>query len=257
MSIEGNETTFLAFFVYYMQNSRFYRGLATNKGLVSSVIVEEETDLRVSTTFEMSYQAHYLVQKYRNHLKSFITSHPLFAASLEPIQVPDEAPDIVKKMARAGSIAGVGPMAAVAGAIAQFVGQSLSVESPEVIVENGGDIYLNSNRVRRVAIYAGNSPLSNKIGLEFNPEETPVGICTSSATVGPSLSFGNTDATVVVARSTALADAAATAIGNSVSSEMEIDKGIALARQMNGLDGALIIVGEKMGVWGKLTLFNL
>jgi ApbE superfamily uncharacterized protein (UPF0280 family) len=240
-----------------MQNPRFYRDMVTSTGLVSFTVVEEETDLRISTTFEMSRQAHLLVQKYRKDLKSFISGHPFFTASLEPVAVPDEAPDIVKEMARAGSIAGVGPMAAVAGAIAEFVGESLSAKSPEVIVENGGDIYLKSNRARRVAIYAGDSPLSNKIGLEFGPGEAPVGICTSSATVGPSLNFGNTDATVVVARSSTLADAAATAIGNSVGSLQEIDKGIALARQIDGLNGVLIIIGEKVGVWGKLTLCHL
>jgi ApbE superfamily uncharacterized protein (UPF0280 family) len=122
-------------------------------------------------------------------------------------------------MAEAASIAGVGPMAAVAGAVASFLGQVLGSCSREVIVENGGDIYLRSAHERVVAVFAGDSPFSYKIGLRVKPEDTPAGICTSSGTVGHSLSFGNADAVVIKGESAILADAVATQAGNLIKSK--------------------------------------
>ncbi len=120
-------------------------------------------------------------------------------------------------MAAAAQTAGVGPMAAVAGAIAECVGRELLEFSPEVIVENGGDIFLKVSHRRTVGIFAGDSPLTGRIGIQIEARDTPLGVCTSSGTVGHSLSFGRADAVVVLAPAAALADAAATAIGNRVS----------------------------------------
>ena len=237
-----------------MYQPRTYRRFIHSPRLISYAVIEQETDLFISTTTNLEHKARELVQELRRKLRDFISHTPYFAASLEPIDVPQSAPIIVREMAAAARIAGVGPMAAVAGAIAQSVGEALSRLSPEVIVENGGDIYLKSTQRRLVAIYAGDSPLSNTLGLEISPEETPVGICTSSATVGHSLSFGVTDAAVAVAPSAALADAAATAIGNAVNSAEEIGTGLKIAQGIPGLLGAVIIVEDKFGVWGDLRL---
>jgi ApbE superfamily uncharacterized protein (UPF0280 family) len=157
-------------------------------------------------------------------------------------------------MADSAAEAGVGPMAAVAGAIAEFVGNGLLEFSPEIIVENGGDVFLKSLKNRIVSIYAGESPLSEKIGLEIQPEETPLGICTSSGTVGHSLSYGQADAVVAVSKSTPLADAAATAIANLISKPDDIPKGIEFAESIRGLKGTVIIKGDRMGVWGDIKI---
>ncbi|GAG89833.1 unnamed protein product, partial [marine sediment metagenome] len=111
-----------------------------------------------------------------------------FLTSLEPLFVSDNAPRIVKSMSEAAKRVGTGPMASVAGAIAEFVGNELLAFSPEIILENGGDIFLKSSKKRLIGIYAGKSPLTGKIGLEINGDDTPLGICTSSGTVGHSLS---------------------------------------------------------------------
>jgi ApbE superfamily uncharacterized protein (UPF0280 family) len=148
----------------------------------------------------------------------------------------------------------VGPMASVAGAIAQFVGNELSAFSPEIIIENGGDIFLKSRKDRVVGIYAGKSPLSGRFGLEIEGKETPLGICTSSGTVGHSLSFGRADAAVVVAESALVADAAATAVGNRVSTTGDIDSGLEYARKSKLLKGAVIIKDDKMGIWGDIRI---
>jgi ApbE superfamily uncharacterized protein (UPF0280 family) len=168
--------------------------------------------------------------------------------------MPEYAPDIVKEMIKAGSASGVGPMAAVAGAIAEAVGKELMTYSPEVIVENGGDIFLKIMQKRTVGIFAGNSPLTGKLGIEIEAEDTPLGICTSSGTVGHSLSYGKADAVVILSTSTALADAAATAIGNIVKDDADINKAIEFGRTINGLKGLVIIKDDKTGAWGEVKL---
>jgi ApbE superfamily uncharacterized protein (UPF0280 family) len=151
----------------------------------------------------------------------------------------------------------VGPMAAVAGAIAEWVSKDLLKLSREVIIENGGDIYLTTSQERTIGIYAGSSPLSLKIGIVIRPEETPLGVCTSSGIVGPSLSFGKADAVCILSKSAALADAAATAVGNILQEKKDVERGLERGREIEGVLGTLIIMGEKMGVWGNIRLIQL
>jgi hypothetical protein len=145
-------------------------------------------------------------------------------------------------------------MASVAGAIAEFVGSQLLAFSPEIIIENGGDIYLRSLKKRLIGIYAGKSPLTGKIGLEIDGQDTPMGICTSSGTVGHSLSFGKADAVVVLSQSATLADAAATAIGNLIIQPSDIPGGIEFAQSIDGLKGIIIIKDDKVGLWGEVKI---
>jgi ApbE superfamily uncharacterized protein (UPF0280 family) len=126
-----------------------------------------------------------------------------------------------------------------------------------VIIENGGDIFLQSPHKRTVAIYAGDSPLSKRIGITLPGSPSPKGICTSSGTFGHALSFGNADAALAIASSAALADAAATAIGNAVKTADDINTGIEIARSIPGIDGTIIIVGKNIGVWGDIELTPL
>ncbi len=233
---------------------RVYRQLVEGKDLVAFNVTEQETDLYIRAASNLQRKAGRLVSKYRRQLEKYIEKNPEFQTSLEPVNVPASAPAIVKDMAGAGAKAGVGPMAAIAGAIAEHVGRELLEFSPEVIVENGGDIFLKILRKRVVGIYAGDSPLTGKIGLEINPHDTPLGICTSSGTVGHSLSFGKADAVVVLAGSAALADAAATAIGNKVKQPEDLDKALQFAREIGGLKGTVIIIGDKVGAWGEIKL---
>ena len=194
-----------------MYQPRTYRHWVKDKGLVSFNVAVKETDLYVRALSNLKSKTRKLVLKYRDLLERYIERHPVFLTSLEPLPLSDDAPLMVKAMLAAASKAGVGPMASVAGAITEFVGNELANFSPEVIIENGGDIYLKSLEKRVIGIYAGKSPLTGQIGLEINGEDTPLGICTSSGTVGHSLSYGKADAVVVLSPSATLADAAATA----------------------------------------------
>ena len=160
-------------------------------------------------------------------------------------------------MIQAATPAGVGPMAAVAGAIAARVGRALLAFTDEIIVENGGDIFMHLHRPATVSLFAGRSPLSHKVGLRINPEPETWGVCTSSGTVGHSLSLGQADAACVVAHDTALADACATALGNRVASAAAIQGALDWVGGIPGLKGALVVVGEHLGAWGQIELVPL
>lgn len=233
---------------------RTYRKMVKGDDLVKFSVLEKETDLLVLADKNLHKEALESVIKIRTVLEAYVAKDDKFLKTLRPHYVGLRAPKIVKEMAWAGRRARVGPMAAVAGAIAEHVGKDLLKHSKEVIVENGGDIFMKINRPRRVAIHAGSSPFSEKIAIEVEPEQTPFGICTSAGTVGHSLSFGSADAVVVMAKSAALADAAATAIGNVVGSINDIEGGLNMAKRVRGIKSVLIIKEDHIGAWGKMKI---
>ncbi|OPZ91082.1 MAG: hypothetical protein BWY74_02081 [Firmicutes bacterium ADurb.Bin419] len=240
-----------------MYEERVYRGLFKGVNLKFFDVCIEETDLMIGATKELNNEALLLVKQFRSELEEYIRQNPEFLTALQPVEPSEKAPYIIKKMCDAAYKAGVGPMAAVAGAVSELTGMGLLKYSDEIIVENGGDIFIKTNSKRKVGIYAGKSPLSEKIAIEIEPERTPMGICTSSGTVGHSLSFGRADAAVILARDTFLSDAVATATGNRVKNPEDIDSAIEFASRINGVEGVLIIIGDKIGAWGdiKLTSF--
>lgn len=233
---------------------RFYRDRACPEGLVCFRVAVAQTDLHVSACSDLSAETTDLVLACRNDLETFITKQPVFAETFVPYEVPESAPGIVREMADAALAAGVGPMAAVAGAVADYVGRRLMTLSRDVIVENGGDIFIATSRPRTAAVYAGASPLSERIAIKIEPELTPVGLCTSSATVGPSVSLGKADAAVVLAPTATLADAAASAVGNAARGPDDIEEALAVGMAIPGVLGVLVIIGDKLGVRGKIEL---
>jgi len=240
-----------------MHEPRFYRHWIKDSDLVSFEVTVKQTNLYIRSRRNLKDKALDSVLKHRGSLEAYIERHPLFLTTLDIYQAEAEAPAIVKEMARVSQLTGVGPMAAVAGVIAEAVGKDLLAFSPEVIVENGGDIFLKISKKRLVGIYAGQSAFTKKIALEITPGETPLGICTSSGTVGHSLSLGSADAVIVLSPSASLADAAATALGNIVKAADDIPMAIEKAQSIEGLRGVVIIVGDKMGVWGRVRIVPL
>jgi len=233
---------------------RKYRNMTKARGLTKFTVEDKETDLLILADKNLQKEAHASVLKFRSELENYIIKDPKFLKSLKPHRVGMRSPAIVKKMAQAAKRAKVGPMAAVAGAIAEHVGRDVLKHSREAIVENGGDIFMKVVTPRKVAVHAGKSPFSEKIALEIDPDQTPLGICTSAGTVGHSHSFGAADAVVVTARSTALADAAATTICNIVKSVDDIQGGLNLARRIKGIKSALIIKDDHIGAWGRMKI---
>lgn len=236
---------------------RFYRNLVRTAELVSFNVVVKETDLCIHAVKDLTKAAREFVLQQRGYLENYIEQHPEFVEALRPWRTPGPVPHIIGDMVRAGQSAGVGPMAAVAGAIAERVGRALLRCSTEVVVENGGDVFLSTGQSAVVGIYAGSSPLSLRVGVKFGGGNRPISICTSSATVGHSLSMGGADAVSVVSENCALADAVATSTGNRVHTKSDIQKAIAYGKQIDGVQGLVIILDDQIGLWGDLELVPL
>ena len=238
-------------------NRNTYRSRVERKGLTSFIVTALQTNLQILADRDLTSEATEMLLACRGPLESYIADHPEFSATLSPWPIKGPAPKIVRDMAAATALAGVGPMASVAGAVAEYVGRGLSEISSEVIVENGGDTYIHVNEPLTMAIAAGDSPLSMKVGLVFNRTDRPFSVCTSSGTVGHSLSFGKADAVCIVADSAILADAAATAVGNRVKTGKDIDRAIRFGKTIEGVRGIVIIAGKDMGLWGDVELVRL
>ena len=242
-------------------SKRVYRKLVTQEGLVSTHVQIEETDLHILAEHTVTDLVTDLVLQYRAQLESYIVKNPQFCASLDPLSTDKITPPLVRDMLNAGKQAGVGPMAAVAGSIAEYVGKALVASGlSEVMVENGGDIFLQRSRDCSVAIFAGESPLSYKVGVKISASCMPIGICTSSGTVGHSFSMGEADSVTVLSKSTPLADAAATRLGNEVGQADNgtdgIENALEVARSIKGVLGAVVICGETMGAMGDVELIK-
>lgn len=233
---------------------RTYRTQVDAVGLVSFEVVYAETDLHVSAACDLSSETAAIVRGLREGLEAYIAANPRFAESHVPVPVSPDAPDIAKAMALAADVAGVGPMAAVAGAFAEAVARGLEAESPEVVVENGGDLYIIGRHERMVLLGAGDSPLSERVGIVVSGDMLPLAVCTSSGKVGPSVSYGSAHAVTVLARGGALADAAASSIGNLVHGPDDIAAGLARAGEIPGVIGAVVIVDDTIGAVGSVRL---
>ncbi|HPE06361.1 MAG TPA: UPF0280 family protein [Smithellaceae bacterium] len=231
---------------------RSYRSLINKDNLISYNIKISESDLFISSDTDLAVLAEKSLIQHRYSLETYIRNHPEFQTSLLPLPEDHFALPIVRCMLSKSKICGVGPMASVAGAIAEFVGYDLLDATENLIIENGGDIFLRSKNKLNVAIYAGESTLSYKLNLIVKPEDTPLGICTSSATVGPSLSFGKADAVCVISKTATLADAAATAIANRVKNKSNIKFALNYGMKIPGVKGIVIICGNDMGAIGEV-----
>jgi uncharacterized protein len=231
---------------------RTYRSLINKDNLVSYNVKIAESDLLISSDTNLKEQALKSLSGHRNHLETYIKNHNDFRTSLLPLPDDDLAPPIARLMLAKSKICGVGPMASVAGAISEFVGYDLLNQTENLIIENGGDIFIKSKNKLTASVFAGESALSYKVNFIVKPENTPLGICTSSATVGPSLSFGIADAVCVISPSATLADAAASAIGNKVKSKKDIKIALDYGIKISGVSGIIIICGNDMGAIGEV-----
>ncbi len=217
-------------------------------------VAVKETDLWVSAGRRLERETMDLVLDARHQLETYIESHPYFLTAMSPVADDPTAPPLVREMIRSVRPVGVGPMASVAGAVAEFVGRGLLAYTDQVIVENGGDIFLKTSRETTVSIFAGESPLSHRIGFRISSGQMPLGICTSSGTVGHSYSLGRADAGCVISSSAAFADGAATALCNRVRSRRDLERVAPWAESIPGIMGCLVVLGEHMVVWGEVEL---
>ncbi len=193
------------------------------------------------------------IVRQRGILEYYIALHPEFRDSLEPLEPRADAPDVARRMARAARLVGVGPMAAVAGAMAQYACEAgLEAGAREAIVDNGGDIYLRAAEPVIIGLNAGTADLADRLAFSLQAEDSPISICSSSGEMGHSMSLGKCDLATVVAGDAALADVAATQAANLVSTVDDIDPALENISAIEGVDGVMIIKGIRVGLAGKL-----
>jgi hypothetical protein len=236
---------------------RTYRKRIRAEGLVSYNVRIKETDLYVSSDRDLHEETTDLVFDYRYQIESYIKSHPEFLTTLKPYPEDPYAPAIINDMIMSTRDIGVGPMASVAGAIAQYVGLDLLESTAQVIVENGGDIFLKVNRQVTISVFAGDSPLSDRIGLSIPTRVMPLGVCSSSGRVGHSLSLGSVDVITILSTSAIRADGAATSIGNRIRTKTDLEKVAEWAAAIDGILGGIAIMADRMITWGDVELVDL
>ncbi|MBI4982050.1 MAG: UPF0280 family protein [Candidatus Omnitrophica bacterium] len=237
---------------------RFYRGWVNVKDLHEVRFVEKETDLQISTSKKLDLDfVKEKIRALRWEIEAYIEKDRRFLVALKPISVELHATAIIRDMAEAAKKANVGPMATVAGAVAKFLGEALIKNGyRDVIIENGGDLFIKTTKTRVVGIYAGRSKVWNRLGLKIKPAMTPISVCASSGTIGHSLSFGCADSVIILSKDAALADAMATATANRISSKKDFQPALDFARSVKGVLGVVIILKNNLISWGCVEFEN-
>lgn len=211
----------------------------------------KDSNLRISCVeFALVTQA---IVDERRQLERYIARHPAFRSSMQPLSLLDNAPESAKRMALAAKLTGTGPMAAVAGTLAQLGAEAaLTAGCSEAIVENGGDMYLFSEQSVTIALHSGDATIADRLAFRLSPQDMPLAICSSSSTMGHSFSYGQCDLATVLAKSAALADAAVTMICNQIHHKNDLMPVLNDAGTIPGIQGILAIKDGKIGIWGRL-----
>ena len=193
------------------------------------------------------------IVRQRRILEDYIQRDPAFGHSFEPVELLADAPEVARRMDRAARLVGVGPMAAVAGIMAEFAASAgIEAGADEAIVENGGDIYLQSAGPVIIGLHPGTAELAGQLAFSLEALDTPIAICSSSGKMGHSTSLGQCDLATVVAKDAALADAAATLAANLVSGIEDVDSTLERIEAIEGVDGVLIVKDDRAGLAGRL-----
>lgn len=238
-----------------MYEERFYRKATFSK--FSIEICYKQSDLLIATNRKIDKeQAQKILKKYYTEIENYIEKNPLFLTSLSPLREDVFAPPIVKKMIESSQLTGIGPFSSVAGAIALSVGREILNYADEVIVENGGDIFLKINEDKRVGVYLGKRQKTENLSLIIKQRDYPFGIASSSSCFGPSLNFGRADLVTVVAKNSILADGFATALSNRIKSQTDIKKVSRIAKENSWIKGIVIAFEGKISLWGEIELSN-
>ncbi len=248
--------------------SEIYRKKVKNKCSFSFRFLYKYSDIYISVDFKRDVKIDYeslektlknFIEQIYQKIEFVIVKDNLFKGSLLPVKIKSFYPEEIKKMCNSSSIFGVGPMAAVAGAVNDYIAENLIKSFPDVkklIIENGGDTFIKSDEDLNVGVYTTNNFFKDKIILNISKENLPCGLCSSSGTVGRSLSLGQCDLAIVMAETSSIADAAATAVANSVKNEDDIGKSVNYFSKFKQIKGLLIIKDKKIGLWGNFKLVS-
>lgn len=225
--------------------------------LIQFRVVQGETDLLVCCDKDIPHIADAAVKKIRIELTRYTAQDPAFETSYKPIKPGPNAPQIVKDIIRTTAKAGLGPIAGVGGAMAEYAGKEILKAAKQVIVENGGCIFIRSDIPRTVSLFTKDADPSGKLSIEVDPEDTPIGICVLAGASLNSPDPGVADAVLVSARSAVAAGAAAAVLSGIIKKERDIEAAMEAAKKMRNIKGALLVKGDRMGIWGKVKLIGI
>ena len=238
-----------------MYEERFYRNKIISKFKME--VSFKESDLLICSDKEIAKEkAQNILVKYYEQIEGYAMKNPLFLTSLSPLEIDQTAPPIIKEMIESSKVTGIGPFSAVAGAVAQYVGGELLNHCRELIIENGGDIFLKINEDKIIGVYLGQEFKINNLNLKVKKRSQAFGVASSSSSLGHSLNFGKADLVSVVAKNIIIADGFATAISNRIKRIGDVDKILAEAREDLAIEGLLVAFGEKIFLWGDLEIAN-
>jgi len=236
-----------------MYEERFYRDFVKSKFILE--VSYRESDLFISSDKKLDKQFVYdILKKYYTEVENYITKNPKFLTSLSPLPFDKEAPEIVKEMFSVSTKTNIGPFSSVAGAIAKYVGKELLNYTDELIIENGGDIFLKINEDKKVGVYLGERFKDNLLILKIKKRCQPFGIASSSAYIGESLNFGKTDLLTVVAEDSIIADGFATALSNLIKEKEDIEKVIKIAKKNSYIFSLVIAFKNNLYFWGDIEV---
>ena len=243
-----------------MYEERFYRSLSRSQYTLE--ISHKESDLFISTDKAIDKDIAYdVLRKYYGQIEDYIKKTPLFFTSLSPLEIDNDASPIVQEMLECSQETRIGPFASVAGAIALYVGRELLQYTDEVIVENGGDIFLKINEDKKIGVYLGerfaaaSSILNeNPIALKVKKRDNSFGMASSSAYIGHSLNFGMADLVTVIATDAIIAEGFATALSNRIKKEADVNEVLNIAKNIPLIEGLLIAYEGKIFLWGELQI---
>ncbi len=229
---------------------RYYRTYVKPEESVSFNITLFESDLQIYTDSKLQIALEEELKMIRDTIERYIENNSLFNESLVPVPTVWHDPVIIRHMKVASRKLGVGPMATVAGAVAHYLGMKFFDQTNELIIENGGDLYVYGTNHKKVLLHGGPEATVKNLTIQIAKEHLPIGVCTSSGRVGHSLSLGNCDAVTVLAKDTLVADAAATAFGNLLKDKADIKDVLRYSKTFKDIQGVIAIVDDQMGAWG-------
>ena len=238
-----------------------YRNSFSKERFQSFIITYKEADLWVgidpdSFQEEMKELALSTLKAIWDELGAYFEIDPFFKKSLKPCPLKDTAPSIAKQMASVGEKAGVGPMASLKAIICELVGKALleNFSIREMVIENGGKLFVSLQNPLTVSIFAGDSPLSGMVGLEIKAEQTPLGVCTFAQTERTPMNFGKADAVIVASKDPAMADAFTTALGNLIKKPGNVEKVLKRADNVPEILAAVLVCEDQIGIRGEFEL---
>lgn len=229
---------------------RYYRTYIASEKSKSFNITIFESDLQIYTDGQLQVALEEELKMIRDTIEGYTKKNPDFVESLVPIALESDDPLIINHMKKASKKLGVGPMATVAGAVAHYLGEKYYQNTNELIIENGGDLYVYSTEHKTILLHGGADATVKNLSIKIDKTQLPIGVCTSSGKVGHSLSLGNCDAVTVLAKDTLVADAAATAFGNLLKTKADINSVLQYSKTFKDISGVIAIVDDQMGAWG-------